>query len=480
MSTGGYGNVRFENTTITGTTTGIKILGNTFYPPGGEKLYDPNADNTTVEFRSKHGSKPYAPYSFLILSYTSVTGRFTGYSKGVGTSDSFFVATYNMGTKAWTAWQGDGTKSWVYIPNTKDTLVASMELNTTAQTYKIYSFIAADITMPAGGNTFNPAFNLIFDGNFEGLKNDGLTMSKKTWWESFGGTCTVQEVDGNPCVWVPPLSTGCWFTQPDFSDWLWPRVTGGETLYFGLDIAFTSTTYSGGSTWYKLAQYDKNRVAIPGYDDIILMTIQPAGHASFVKHTAALKLHNKCMFIRVAVVNARLAGQPTAVVRSLFAGRSPTEITSGIARTYIRDAAIDTLQLANQAVTFPNVATGGRVIAYEASGFEIACALTVNISSADVPVLVQWSVENNTVYDSHSGNRFTLIVRDDYPEIFRSNAYYLSGASNTQNGNMMCMYLDRNHGGGPHTYYLLVGAEWGSNPQFDISSSVLYTLEMKK
>jgi hypothetical protein len=290
-----------------------------------------------------------------------------------------------------------------------------MELNTSAQTYSIYSFIAADITMPAGGNTFNPAFNLLYDANFEGLKNDGLTMSKKTWWESFGGTCTVQEVDGNPCVWVPPLSTGCWFTQPDFSDWLWPRVTGGETLYFGLDIAFTSTTYSGGATWYKLAQYDKNRVAIPGYDDITLMTIQPEGHASFVKHTAAYKLHNKCMFIRVAVVNARLAGQPTAVVRHLFAGRSPTEITQATAATYIRDAAIDTLQLRGAAVF---VSTYAESVGYEITEqpedvFVEACVGSVSIPNATstTAIIVNCST-GMSVYETYgiirgTSNNFT-------------------------------------------------------------------------
>lgn len=410
MSTGGYGNVRFEKTTITGTTTGIKILGNTFYPPGGAKLYDPNANNTTVEFRSKHGSKPYAPYSFLILSYTPVTARFTGYSKGVGTSDAFFLATYNMSTQSWTAWQGDGTKSWVYIPDPRDTLVASMELNTSAQTYTVYSFIAADITMPAGGNSFNPAFNLLYDANFEGLKNDGLTMSKKTWWESFNGTCTVQEVEGNPCVYIPPASTGCYFTQPTLSDWLWPRVTGGETLYFGLDIAFTSTTYSGGATWYKLAQYDKNRVAIPGYDNIELMSIQPTGHASFVKHTAAYKLHDKCMFIKVAVVNARNAGQPTAVVRSLFAGRSPTEITQVTAATYIRDAAIDTLQLRGAAVFVSTFAegAGGDITELPATQFIQACVGSVSVpnSTTSTAVIVNCSV-NLYVYHNDGSMRQT-------------------------------------------------------------------------
>ena len=302
------------------------------------------------------------PLDFLEIRTTSLSGTVlygdVVFGSGTGTPS---------GTPAWTIEYGNPGK---WSLNNVNTRYTDFSVNPAGTMHAAYgqlrgmSILAADgsVLMRSGGASAGAGGNLLDCGDFiaESNSSGGVTAGEG-WTTSGSGTANFDAAAATVSI-----STGTYIDQVGFFP-----ITNGENLYIqiegtGLTTANCVVTIMG-HTSAKVYVNSASISAAGGNWDV-----DASGTALFAKKTLTTSPTNYftsttgTQFGQIRISTP--SGQTAPTLKSVWIGRSPKTISGNYAATYIRDAAVDTLQIKGNAVTIQTVATQSSNVTLSSGG----------------------------------------------------------------------------------------------------------------
>ena len=255
------------------------------------------------------------------------------------------------GTPAWTIEYGNPGKWTLTNTNTRYTdfsVDAAGVMHAAYGQLKGMSILAADgsVLMRSGGASAGAGGNLLDCGDFvaEVETSGGNALGGKGW--TTNGTATFSAANATVTI-----NAGSYIDQISFFP-----ITSGENLYIqvegtGLTTANCVVTIMGHTSAKAYIPYASTSASGGNWD------VDASGTALFAKETLANSGNaNQAPYFTAAAQFGQIristpSGQTPPVISSVWVGRAPKTISGNYAATYIRDAAVDTLQIKGNAVT---------------------------------------------------------------------------------------------------------------------------------
>ena len=383
MSTGGYGDMTFEHEVPQ--LSYMTVHGSRFYASDGTQ-YAVNDIGGVVFTGQGWGWQGAA---FLVFISDGVYSRFSGWDNGsVANSTHICACTYDNVLGSWKAWDMRGN-SYQFTPKTADVILGTFWKPTSnsngVDSYQFTSFIGVNLRLPDDGATRTGHDNLVLDGDFVGLDTwirggnpaSGSGTHENPWWY-FSRDPGAQPLTGADArvgrfVKLDSGSAGNYwnyiiFPKPRNGVNATPstayreddliKCVAGESLFWGCQFYL----YAGHSTdtnalTIRVQYYDNNftQLEYTNYRPPVNNSTYPSNVFNFT--TGVTVAPAGASYCRIWVINFSAA----ADIAISFVGlsRQPQRIGKEEAATYIKDAAIGTLQLAGNSVFLPSILYSG-------------------------------------------------------------------------------------------------------------------------
>ena len=296
------------------------------------------------------------PLDFLEIRTTSLSGTVlygdVVFGSGTGTPS---------GTPAWTIEYGNPGKWSLNNVNTRYTDFSVNPAGTMHAAYgqlKGMSILAADgsVLMRSGGASAGAGGNLLDCGDFVAeVSTSGGNPDNAVGWTTHN-TATFSAANATVSI-----AAGNYIDQVGFFP-----IVPGENLYIqiegtGLTTANCVVTIMG-HTSAKVYVNSASISAAGGNWDV-----DASGTALFAKKTLSTgSFPTTAQFGQIRISTP--SGQTAPTLKSVWIGRSPKTISGNYAATYIRDAAVDTLQIKGNAVTIQTAAEQSGTVTLSSGG----------------------------------------------------------------------------------------------------------------
>ena len=325
---------------------------------------------------------------------------------------------------------------------------------------------------PEDNATVGGAPNLLLDGFFNGVANDGFDLTTENWWLS-DGNATAAHVDGTHRVRLKYGTTSAYIQSVKYIE-----ASPNEVIYVSARVATLPASSQTSTNFIRLGVewYDENKVSILVTDQFYDSKDDYENSNAWSLLSCALTAPDNAAFCRPFFQNTA-SSTYDMYLSSVYAGFAPRQLSAVETGTYIKNAAIDTLQLAGQAVVHPRYYTGGAVTT--SNSWETACDCTFTPSAAGVPLAIFYTLNNGLTAYKTEGSRQARIVRNQTQVIWHDECYFVSGGGSFLQGNLSSFYIDAGHGGGSTDYQLQIYCENPSH-NFPVSSSAMLFMELKR
>jgi hypothetical protein len=371
MPSGGYGNLKL---TFLPQPDGVAYVeGNRFFLPDGTR-YDVEA-GTYIELFQRPDTTYKA--AFIVYFATNLFTKFSGWTASSYYNQHMCLCTFDDTSQRWSAWD-TASLHYDFTPDSTNCIIATTSRKDPQGSDATFnSLIGVNAALPDDNATSTGHINLIIDGDFHGTANaltgQGIAPAtaaaaiykKQPYWICNGradtaATWRVEDSYGD-CVHIATDNrTGDALEGSRIHTAQPISVTYGVNYYctmqFGKGGSITSThsSYTNPAIKMYVYWYDLNDVQI-GYSSPINFKYTTSGANPFL-HTGVVTPVVGAYTAKVQLVADPVGGVWT---RFGFAGMSlmPQAIGTKEAATYIKNAAIDTLQLAGNSVMVADVNT---------------------------------------------------------------------------------------------------------------------------
>ena len=357
MPSGGYGDLKLTFDAQAGVA---RVTGQRFFLPDGSR-YTVEA-GTQIELFQRAGQSFKA--AFVVYFAQTLTTKFPGWQEWSYSNDHMAYCLYDATTQLWYAYDRNHTE-YLFTPENTNCIIATTSRNDPAGSDATFnSFIGVDSLLPDDNASNTGHYNLIVDGDFHGLAN-GMQANdasigdsiedNQPFWEPSGDKAYirwyVQEPYGDIVQFSPRSGSNPLYCRIMPDDPRTITVIPGEPMYaamkYGLFRREDMTT--GGSVFmtFGLLYYDQNDAYITSDHAISVNITWSSNGTQFV--TGVLNPPTNAKYGRAQLILDPCNGVGVNI-GFLGISRQPQSLGALEAGTYIKDAALGTLQLAGNTV----------------------------------------------------------------------------------------------------------------------------------